>query len=133
MQDVELHRQLLGLNTPWAVMRVELKVKEHRVEVWVGHAESARWPCPECATELALYDHAEGRKQASLDGYFTDLTAAQRAQNGAVDRERRGGHGRLRAQGDLTLNVLDRHHERFTELTLRRSRKPLKTAQAWAH
>ena len=310
MQDIELYRQLLGLNTPWTVTRVELKIKEQRVEVWAGHAESARWPCPECATELALYDHgeertwrhldscqfqtylharpprvacpehgvrqvrlpwaeprarfttlferlaidvlretdvkgatrilgiswdeaweikrravargrarrrpqaparlgvdetaiarghdyltlvsdlttgtveylAEERKQASLDGYFTSLTPAQRAQiqavamdmwepyvqsvqthvpqaerkivfdvfhilqhmNTAVDKVRRAEHRRLRAQGDDTLtgskyvwlygeeNVPDHHQERFTELTRRRSRKPLKTARAWS-
>jgi transposase len=67
MQDVELYRQLLGLNTPWTVTRVELKVKEQRVEVWAGHAESAHWPCPECATELGLYDHAEERTWRHLD------------------------------------------------------------------
>ena len=310
MQDTELYRQLLGLNTPWTVTRVELKIKEQRVEVWAGHAESAGWPCPECATELALYDHgeertwrhldscqfqtylharpprvacpehgvrqvrlpwaeprarfttlferlaidvlretdvkgatrilgiswdeaweikrravargrarrrpqaparlgvdetaiarghdyltlvsdlttgtveylAEERKQASLDGYFTSLTPAQRAQiqavamdmwepyvqsvqthvpqaerkivfdvfhilqhmNTAVDKVRRAEHRRLRAQGDDTLtgskyvwlygeeNVPDHHQERFTELTRRRSRKPLKTARAWS-
>ena len=310
MQDIELYRQLLGLNTPWTVTRVELKIKEQRVEVWAGHAESARWPCPECATELALYDHgeertwrhldscqfqtylharpprvacpehgvrqvrlpwaeprarfttlferlaidvlretdvtgatrilgiswdeaweikrravargrarrrpqaparlgvdetaiarghdyltlvsdlttgtveylAEERKQASLDGYFTSLTPAQRAQiqavamdmwepyvqsvqihvpqaerkivfdvfhilqhmNTAVDKVRRAEHRLLRAQGDDTLtgskyvwlygeeNVPDHHQERFTELTRRRSRKPLKTARAWS-
>lgn len=67
MQDTELYRQLLGLNTPWTVTRVELKIKEQRVEVWAGHAESARWPCPECATELALYDHGEERTWRHLD------------------------------------------------------------------
>ena len=67
MQDIELYRQLLGLNTPWTVTRVELKIKEQRVEVWAGHAESARWPCPECATELALYDHGEERTWRHLD------------------------------------------------------------------
>ena len=310
MQDIELYRQLLGLNTPWTVTRVELKIKEQRVEVWAGHAESARWPCPECGTELALYDHgeertwrhldscqfqtylharpprvacpghgvrqvrlpwaeprarfttlferlaidvlretdvkgatrilgiswdeaweikrravargrarrrpqaparlgvdetaiarghdyltlvsdlttgtveylAEERKQASLDGYFTSLTPGQRAQiqavamdmwepyvqsvqthvpqaerkivfdvfhilqhmNTAVDKVRRAEHRLLRAQGDDTLtgskyvwlygeeNVPDHHQERFTELTRRRSRKPLKTARAWS-
>ena len=66
MQDVELYRQLLGLNTPWTVTRVELKVKEQRVEVWAGHAESARWPCPECAMEVAVYDHAEERASRHL-------------------------------------------------------------------
>ena len=67
MQDTELYRQLLGLNTPWTVTRVELKIKEQRVEVWAGHAESARWPCPECTTELALYDHGEERTWRHLD------------------------------------------------------------------
>src|SRR5260370_36439702 len=67
MQDTELYRQLLGLNTPWTVTRVELRIKEQRVEVWAGHPESARWPCPECATELALYDHAEERTWRQLD------------------------------------------------------------------
>jgi transposase len=67
MQDIELYRQLLGLNTPWTVTRVELKIKEQRVEVWAGHAESARWLCPECATELALYDHGEERTWRHLD------------------------------------------------------------------
>jgi len=125
---------------------------------------------------------AEERKQASLDGYFTSLTPAQRAQiqavamdmwepyvqsvqthvpqaerkivfdvfhilqhmNTAVDKVRRAEHRRLRAQGDDTLtgskyvwlygeeNVPDHHQERFTELTRRRSRKPLKTARAWS-
>src|SRR5215813_6285608 len=67
MQDTELYRQLLGLHTPWTVTRVELKVKEQRVEVWAGHAASARWPCPEGATDLGLYDHAEERTWRHLD------------------------------------------------------------------
>jgi transposase len=67
MQDIDLYRQLLGLATPWTVLRVELKVKEQRVEVWAGHADSARWPCPECPATLPLYDHAEERTWRHLD------------------------------------------------------------------
>ena len=67
MQDTELYRQLLGLNTPWTVTRVELKVKEQRVEVWAGHGDGIRWTCPECATDLPLYDHAEERTWRHLD------------------------------------------------------------------
>src|SRR5215510_10416780 len=67
MQDIELYRQLLGLTTPWTVLRVELQVKTQRVEVWAGHAESARWPCPECAAVLPVYDHAEDRVWRHLD------------------------------------------------------------------
>lgn len=59
MRDVELYRHLLGLESPWTVRSVELKVKEQRVDVWAGHAEEVRWPCPECGGEFALYDHAE--------------------------------------------------------------------------
>ena len=67
IQDIELYRQLLGLNTPWTVTRVELKVKEERVEIWAGHPEGARWPCPACARELTLYDHGEERTWRHLD------------------------------------------------------------------
>jgi len=67
MQDIELYRQLLGLNTPWTVARVELKVKEQRVDVWAGHADGVRWTCPECGTDLPLYDHADERTWRHLD------------------------------------------------------------------
>ena len=59
MRDVELYRQLLGLEEPWTVWSVELNVQGQRVDVWAGRAEGVRWPCPECGVELVLYDHAE--------------------------------------------------------------------------
>jgi len=67
MRDIELYRQLLGLASPWTVTRVELAVKEQRVDVWAGHAEGERWPCPECGGALPLYDHAEERAWRHLD------------------------------------------------------------------
>jgi transposase len=67
MRDTELYRQLLGLESPWTVARVELAVETQRVDVWAGHPEGARWPCPECGTTLALYDHAEERAWRHLD------------------------------------------------------------------
>ena len=67
MRDTELYRQLLGLEAPWTVTRVELSVKDQRVDVWAGHAEGERWPCPDCAARLALYDHAEERAWRHLD------------------------------------------------------------------
>ena len=48
MRDTELYRHLLGLEDPWTVSRVELKVKEQRVDVWAGHPEGISWACPEC-------------------------------------------------------------------------------------
>jgi transposase len=67
MRDTELYRQLLGLESPWTVTRVELAVKEQRVDIWAGHPDGARWPCPDCGTTLALYDHAEERAWRHLD------------------------------------------------------------------
>ena len=67
MRDVELYRCVLGLQPPWTVSRVELSVKEQRVDVWAEHTEDHRWPCPECGGELGLYDHAEERAWRHLD------------------------------------------------------------------
>ncbi len=67
MRDVELYRHLLGLEAPWTVVRVELAVREQRVDVWAGHGEGQRWPCPECGVELPVYDHAEERAWRHLD------------------------------------------------------------------
>jgi uncharacterized membrane protein YdjX (TVP38/TMEM64 family) len=57
----------LGLETPWTVRSVELNVPGQRVDVWAGHAEDVRWPCPECGTPLGLYDHSEERVWRHLD------------------------------------------------------------------
>ena len=67
MRDVELYQQLLGLVAPWTVGRVELSVEGERVDIWAEHAPEVRWPCPECATLLSVYDHAEERAWRHLD------------------------------------------------------------------
>jgi transposase len=67
MRDVELYRHLLGLESPWAVSRVELSVGEGRVDVWADHPRGTRWACPECQREVSTYDHAEERAWRHLD------------------------------------------------------------------
>lgn len=67
MRDTELYRQLLGLESPWDVSRVQLSVEEGRVDVWSGHPRGARWSCPECDRDLPTYDHAEERAWRHLD------------------------------------------------------------------
>ena len=67
MRDVELYRQVLGLEAPWTVTRVELSVTEERVDVGAGHAARVRWPCPTCGAELPVYDHAAERAWRHLD------------------------------------------------------------------
>jgi transposase len=77
MRDTELYRHLLGLEAPWTVNRVELSLKEQRVDVWADHPERTMWPCPECGTELPAYDHAPERSWRHLDScqFMTYLRA----------------------------------------------------------
>jgi len=67
MRDVELYRHLLGLLPPWTVERVDLSVKDSRVDVWATHAAEQRWPCPECGEWFGTYDHSEERQWRHLD------------------------------------------------------------------
>ena len=67
MQDTELYRYVLGLEEPWRVERVKLDVAEGRIDIWAGHKEGLRWPCPECGTKLPVYDHAPEREWRHLD------------------------------------------------------------------
>jgi transposase len=77
MRDVELYRQLLGIEAPWRVERVDLSVTEQKVDVVVSHAKGVRWPCPECGSELSTHDHSEVRAWRHLDscGFTTWLHA----------------------------------------------------------
>ena len=67
MQDKELYRVLLGLESPWTVARVELDVKKQRVEVFAEHGARKSWPCPECGEACGLHDHDEERTWRHLD------------------------------------------------------------------
>ena len=67
MQDTALYQHLLDLKSPWSVSRVELNVKEQRVDVWAEHPNDAKWTCPQCSHEYPLYDHAEERTWRHLD------------------------------------------------------------------
>ena len=67
MRDTELYRQILGLDTPWVVSRVELKLAEEQVDIWVEHDKGVSWPCPTCGRVLACRDHAEERAWRHLD------------------------------------------------------------------
>lgn len=77
MRDRELYQKVLGLSEPWSVSRVELKLAERRVDVWVEHRLGVKWQCPQCESaaksggepskELTCYDHAEERVWRHLD------------------------------------------------------------------
>jgi len=55
VRDTDLYRQLLGLEKPWTVDRVELAVDKRRVDVWAKHDKRPAWPCPECNKDCGLH------------------------------------------------------------------------------
>ncbi|MGH7209128.1 MAG: ISL3 family transposase [Nitrospiraceae bacterium] len=70
MRDTQLYQRVLGLEEPWSVSRVELKLAEKRVDVWVDHRPGVKWMCPHCGEEsddLWCRDHAGERAWRHLD------------------------------------------------------------------
>lgn len=67
MRDTELYERVLGIERPWFVARVELAVKEQRVDIYLEHQAQAKWCCPECGQAMAGYDHSDQRAWRHLD------------------------------------------------------------------
>jgi transposase len=67
MQDRELYRRILGIEAPWYVDSVELKLEVGEVHVHLAHHEMMDWPCPECGAGCKLYDHQPKRQWRHLD------------------------------------------------------------------
>ena len=78
MQDHELYRRILGIESPWYVDHVELKLEAGEVRVKLAHEAQAEWPCAECGDPCRLYDHQAERQWRHLDTcqYQTILHAA---------------------------------------------------------
>jgi transposase len=67
MQDRELYRRILGIEAPWYVDSVELKLEDGEVHVRLAHQDNIAWPCPECGAACQLYDHQPERQWRHLD------------------------------------------------------------------
>jgi transposase len=78
MQDHQLYEQILGIQSPWFVKRVELKLQEGEVQVHLEHRRDASWTCAQCGRECPLHDHMPQRTWRHLDTcqYQTLLSAA---------------------------------------------------------
>jgi len=77
MEDRELYRRILGIESPWQVSSVDLQLPSREVHVFLSHADLAHWPCPECGAPSKLYDHQPERQWRHLDTcqYHTILHA----------------------------------------------------------
>ena len=67
MQDHELYRRILGIEAPWQVERVELKLQQGEVHVYLAHQDSREWACALCGARGPLYDHQPEREWRHLD------------------------------------------------------------------
>ncbi len=47
--------------------RIELHVRDEKVDVYQVHADGVLWPCPECGNKLPAYDHKDERVGRHLD------------------------------------------------------------------
>ena len=67
-EDLKAHYgQLLGLESPWEVASVDLKMEEQRVEIALIHSRGVRVSCPECGEQCAVHDHSPERTWRHLD------------------------------------------------------------------
>lgn len=67
MQDRDLYTAILGIQTPWSVERVDLKLAQGEVHVYLKPGSGLQWPCPECGQACPLYDHQPERCWRHLD------------------------------------------------------------------
>jgi len=65
MQDRELYKQILGIQSPWRVEDVDLDTAKREVLVWLGTSEQ-QLPCPECGASCPRHD-ARQRRWRHLD------------------------------------------------------------------
>ena len=56
MRDTDLYARILGVESPWQVTEVELRLASGEVEVKVELSASARVLCPDCGASAARYD-----------------------------------------------------------------------------
>jgi transposase len=67
MQDRELYRQILGIELPWYVERVDLQAQQGEVHVYLEHNSGVEWHCQQCGEACALFDHQPERQWRHLD------------------------------------------------------------------
>jgi transposase len=59
VDDKSLYAAILGVQNPWAVEKVELRVSDGEVHIWVALPTDTVWVCPDCQAEAPIHDHRE--------------------------------------------------------------------------
>ncbi|WP_419586136.1 transposase family protein [Thiolapillus sp.] len=66
MELEEHYSQLLGIDSPWEIYDVELKVEASRLDIWIEYMED-KGACPECGATCPRYDTRKERTWRHLD------------------------------------------------------------------
>ena len=78
MEELDKHyAKLLGLEEPWTVTDVDLRLGESKLEIALEHPVGRKVKCPECGGECTIADHAPERRWRHLDTmqFATELVA----------------------------------------------------------
>jgi transposase len=67
MRTKQLYRELLDVPSPWLVEGLASSPEGKRIDVQLRHRSGARFPCPECGLDLAVFDHVPSRAWRHLD------------------------------------------------------------------
>jgi transposase len=67
VEDRELYRRILGIESPWRVASVDLQLASKEVHIHLAHEDLPAWPCAECGAPSQLYDHQPERQWRHLD------------------------------------------------------------------
>jgi len=67
MDDKELYRQILGIVAPWEIKRIELKMDDDRIDIYLGWPYLQDGICPECGKSCKIHDRREERVWRHLD------------------------------------------------------------------
>ena len=89
MRDTDLYGRILGIESPWEVTGVELRLEAGEVEVFVARGSGESYRCPECGGSASRHDSRRRRwRHLPTCQYRTILTAE-------VPRVRCSEHGVL--------------------------------------
>ena len=67
MQDRDLYQRILGIESPWYVESVDLRLTDGEIHVHLAHHKQESWPCPGCGAGCKLHDHQGERQWRHLD------------------------------------------------------------------
>lgn len=104
MKDTKMYEALLGLEPPWRVEDVDLRLEQGEVVVRV-EPEGQRWACPECRVRMHVHDYAVRRWRHLDTCQFKTIIEAR------VPRVKCSEHGTTTVQVPWA-----EKHSRFTAL-----------------